>query len=120
MKWSWDIVVLEGTVQNKLGKPLYFDGRSTTVQVVNEVHPAKLVDVAQPIPAEKTVPIAVVLQGDWDAGRAHLSIQNEFRIILPAPMSEAANRYQGEETGRGLPPRFKVHRPASEVDWTLA
>jgi hypothetical protein len=107
-----DIVVLEGTVQNKLGKPLYFDGRSTTVQVVNEVHPAKLVDVAQPIPAEKTVPIAVVLQGDWDASRAHLSIQNEFRIILPAPMSETATRYQGEETGRGLPPRFKVHPPA--------
>ncbi len=107
-----DIVVLEGTVQNKLGKPLYFDGRSTTVQVVNEVHPAKLVDVAQPIPAEKTVPIAVVLQGDWDTSRAHLSIQNEFRIILPAPMSETANRYQGEETGRGLPPRFKVPRPA--------
>jgi hypothetical protein len=106
-----DIVVLEGTVQNKLGKPLYFDGRSTTVQVVNEVHPAKLVDVAQPIPAEKTVPMAVVLQGDWDASRAHLSIQNEYRIILPAPMSETANRYQGEETGRGLPPRFKVPRP---------
>jgi hypothetical protein len=106
-----DIVVLEGTVQNKQGNPLYFDGRSTTVQVVNEVHPAKLTDVQQPIPAEKTVPIAVVLQGDWDGGRAHLSIQNEYRIILPAPMSEVASRYQAQETGKGLPPRFRVYRP---------
>jgi hypothetical protein len=106
-----DIIVLEGTVQNKLGKAYSFDGRSTTVQVVNQVHPAKLVDVMQPIPAGKTVPIAVVLQGDWDTTRAHLSIQNEYRIILPAPLSETANRYQGEETGHGLPPRFKVPRP---------
>ena len=61
-----DIMVLQGTVQNKLSKPLIFDGRSTTVQVVQEVHPAKLTDVAQPIPAGHTVPISVVLQGDWD------------------------------------------------------
>jgi hypothetical protein len=109
---SQDIVVLEGTVQNKLGRPLLLDPRSTTVQVANEVHPAKLTDVQQPIPAGQTVPIAVVLQGDWDASRAHLSVQNEFRIILPAPLKETASRFQAEETGRGLPPRFKVPRPA--------
>jgi hypothetical protein len=107
-----DVVVLEGTVQNKLGTALLLDPRSTTVQVANEVHPAKLTDVQQPIPAGQTVPIAVVLQGDWDASRAHLSIENEFRIILPAPLKETPGRYQAEETGRGLPPRFKVPRPA--------
>jgi hypothetical protein len=109
-----DIIVLQGTVQNKLGKPLIFDGRSTTVQVVQEVHPDRLTDVMQPIPAGQTVPISVVLQGDWDGSRAHLSIQNEFRIILPAPISETPTRYQSQETGRGYAPKFRVGRPGDE------
>ena len=109
-----DIIVLQGTVQNKLSKPLIFDGRSTTVQVVQEAHPAKLTDVMQPIPAGQTVPISVVLQGDWDGARAHLSIENEFRIILPAPASETPTRYQAQETGRGYAPRFRVGRPEEE------
>jgi hypothetical protein len=106
-----DITVLEGTVQNKLGKSLVFDPRSTTVQVVNEVHPAKLVDVKQPIAAGKQEAIAVVLQGDWDASRAHLSIRNEYRIILPAPIKEVASRYQAQETGKGVVSRFRVPQP---------
>jgi hypothetical protein len=109
-----DVVVLQGTVQNKLNKPLVFDGRSTTVQVAQEVHPARLTDVMQPIRAGQTVPISVVLQGDWDGSRAHLSIQNEFRIILPAPVSETPTRYQSQETGRGYSPRFRVRPPENE------
>jgi hypothetical protein len=109
-----DIVVLQGTVHNKLNKPLIFDGRSTTVQVAQEVHPAKLTDVMQPIPAGQTVPISVVLQGDWDGSRAHLSVQNEFRIILPAPVTETPTRYQAQETGSGYAPKFRVGRPEDE------
>jgi hypothetical protein len=109
-----DIIVLQGTVQNRLSKPLIFDGRSTTVQVVQEVHPARLTDVMQPIPPGQTVPISVVLQGDWDGSRAHLSIENEFRIILPAPISETPTRYQSQETGRGYAPKFRVGRPEEE------
>ena len=109
-----DVIVLQGTVQNKLNKPLVFDGRSTTVQVVQEMHPAKLTDVRQPIPAGQTVPISVVLQGDWDGSRAHLSVQNEFRIILPAPASATPTRYQSQETGRGYTPRFRVRPPEDE------
>ena len=109
-----DVVVLQGSVQNKLNKPLIFDGRSTTVRVAQEVHPARLTDVMQPIPAGKTVPISVVLQGDWNGSRAHLSIENEFRIILPAPVSETPTRYQSQETGRGYAPKFRVPRPEEE------
>ena len=60
-----------------------FDGRATTVQVGNEVHPAKLTDCLRPIPAGATVPIDVVIQGHIDGGRSNLSIENEFRIMLP-------------------------------------
>jgi len=109
-----DIIILQGRVENKLNRPLFFDGRATTVQVAQEVHPARLTDVMQPIPAGQTVPISVVLQGDWDGSRAHLSIENEFRIILPAPASETPTRYQAQETGRGYAPRFRVGRPEEE------
>ena len=109
-----DIIVLQGVVENKLNKPLVFDARGTTVQVAQEVHPARLTDVTDPIPAGQTVPISVVLQGDWDGGRAHLSIDNEFRIILPAPISETPTRYQSQETGRGYAPKFRVGRPGDE------
>ena len=73
-----DAIVLEGTVQNETSHPIQFDGRATTVQVANEVHPAKLTDCLRPIPAGATVPIVVVIQGDIGGGRANLSIQNEF------------------------------------------
>ena len=80
-----DAIVLQGTVTNETARPIQFDGRAATVQVANEVHPIKLLDCLRPIPANATVPIDVVIQGDIDGGRANLSIQNEFRIILPAP-----------------------------------
>jgi hypothetical protein len=78
-----DAIVLEGSVENETTHPIQFDGRATTVQVANEVHPAKLTDCLRPIPASATVPIVVVLQGDIDSSRANLSIDNEFRIMLP-------------------------------------
>jgi hypothetical protein len=79
-----DAIVLRGTVQNETGRPLQFDGRSVTVLVANEVQPVKVCDVFTPIPANRTVPIEVVLQGDIDGSRANLSIENEMRIILPS------------------------------------
>jgi hypothetical protein len=78
-----DAIVLEGTVQNETNRPIRFDGRATTVQVANEVHPAKLTDCLQPIPPSATAHINVIIQGDVDGGRANLSIDNEFRIMLP-------------------------------------
>jgi hypothetical protein len=79
-----DAIVLQGTVQNETTHPIQFDGRSATVQVVNEVHPVKLLDCLRPIPAGATVPIDVVIEGDMDGGRANLSVDNEMRIILPS------------------------------------
>lgn len=78
-----DVIVLQGTVQNETAQPFQFDGRSATVEVANEIHPIKLLDCLRPIPPGATVPIDVVIQGDIDGGRANLSAENEFRIILP-------------------------------------
>jgi hypothetical protein len=104
-----DAIVLEGTVQNETSRPITFDGRATTVQVANEVHPAKLCDCLKPIPAGETVPIVVVLQGDIDGARANLSIDNEFRIILPPINGESTiwNLKNGVAPGA----KFKVNPP---------
>jgi hypothetical protein len=108
-----DATVLEGTVQNESSHPISFDGRATTVQVANEVHPAKLTDCLRPIPAGETVPIVVVLQGDVDGGRANLAIDNEFRIILPPIPGEGT--VWNLKNGGNLPGgKFKVTPPADK------
>jgi hypothetical protein len=107
-----DAVVLEGTVQNETSHSITFDGRSATVLVANETHPVKLLDCLRPIPTGATVPIDVVLQGDIDGGRANLSIDNEFRIILPPIPGEGTvwNLKNGESEGG----RFKIRSPAEK------
>jgi len=104
-----DAIVLEGTVQKETGHPVSFDGRATTVQVANEVHAAKLTDCLRPVPPGETVPIVVVLQGDIDGGRANLSIDNEFRIILPPIPGEGT--VWSFKNGRGGD-KFKVPAPS--------
>ena len=101
-----DAIVLEGTVQNETNHPLQFDGRAATVQVANEVHPTKLCDCLRPIPAGATVPIVVVIQGDIDGGRANLSLENEFRIMLPGDTGTVWSFKNGSPGGR-----FKVPAP---------
>lgn len=109
-----DAIVLEGTVQNETNHPIEFDERATTVQVANEVHPAKLTDCLRPIPASATVPIVVVIQGDIDGGRANLSIQNEFRIMLPGDTGTVWSFKNGMPGGR-----FKVPSPLKTSDIPL-
>ena len=104
-----DAIVLEGMVENETAHPIEFDGRAATVQVANETHPVKLLDCLRPIPAGATVPIDVVLQGDIDGGRANLSIDNEFRIILP-PIPGEGTVWNLKNGGTGGD-RFKVPAP---------
>ncbi len=106
-----DAIVLEGTVQNETSRPVQFDGRATTVQVGNEVHPAKLTDCLRPIPPGATVPIDVVIQGDIDGGRANLSIENEFRIMLPGDTGTVWSFKNGSPGGRFQVPAPTEKRP---------
>jgi hypothetical protein len=104
-----DAIVLEGTIENEMGHPIEFDGRAATVQVANETHPVKLLDCLRPVPGGATVPIDVVLQGDIDGGRANLSIDNEFRIILP-PIPGEGTVWKLKNGGTGGD-KFKVPAP---------
>jgi hypothetical protein len=108
-----DAIVLEGTVENETGHPIVFDGRAATVQVANETHPVKLLDCVRPIPGGATVPIDVVIQGDMDGARANLSIDNEFRIILP-PIPGEGTVWNLKNGGTGGD-RFKVPTPREKA-----
>jgi hypothetical protein len=104
-----DAVVLEGTVTNELAHPIDFDGRASTVQVANEIHPIKLLDCLRPIPVGATVPVVAVIQGDVDGGRANLSIDNEFRILV-GPVAGEITAWDFKSGGqRGG--KFKVPAP---------
>ena len=104
-----DAIVLEGTVENETAHPIEFDGRAATVQVANETHPVKLLDCLRPVPVRATVPSDVVLQGDIDGSRANLSIDNEFRIILP-PIPGEGTVWNLKNGGTGGD-KFKVPAP---------
>ena len=111
VKTTANAIVLEGTVQNETAHPITFDGGAATVLVANEVHPVKLLDCLRPIPAGSTVLTDVVIQGDIDGGRANLSIDNEFQIILPPIPAEGTvwhfkNGHGGE--------KFKVRAPTEQ------
>src|SRR6516225_3297790 len=121
-----DAIVLEGTVQNESPHPITFDGRAATIQVATETHPVKLLDCLRPIPAGATVPIDVVVQGDIDGGRANLSIDNEFRIILPPIPGEGTvwnlkNGHGGDKfkvpapTGKSQIPLTQTGKAVKEV-----
>jgi len=113
-RWSkQDITILDGTVQNNTSRNLRFDGRSITVKVGNETHPAKLdtIDAMTPVPSHAMVPITVILQGDVYGGKANNSIYNEYLINLP-PAEGMNNLWSFKNGGPiGRPNRIPFPRP---------
>ncbi len=108
-----DAVVLQGVAENTTDHPLAFDGRAVTVEVANEIHPSKLTDCYSPIPAHGKTLIDVVIQGDIDGSRANLSIDNEYRIILPVN-----NSIWNLKSGSRPDQPFKVPDPVKRVPLT--
>ena len=80
---SEDAVFLSGHIENKTGEPLHYDPGALQVQVGKRTYPAALVDASSVVPPGSKVPFHVILRGGVEGERAHLSIKNEFRVILP-------------------------------------
>jgi hypothetical protein len=106
-----DAVVLRCVVENKLDRPITFDGRAATILVANEVHPVKLLDCLRPIPPHTKTFCDAVIQGDVDGGRANLSIDNEFRLQLP-PVNGQSTVWNWKNGQGGS--KFKVPAPAEK------
>ncbi len=108
-----DAVVLQGYVENETDHPIAFDGRAATVEVANEIFPIKILDCFRPIPAHGKTLIDCAIQGDIDGSRANLSIDNEYRIILPVN-----NSIWNLKSGSRPDQPFKVPAPVKQVPLT--
>ena len=81
---SNDAVFLEARIENKTEEALQFDPGSLQVRVGSHTYPAALVDSAAQVPAGGTIPVHLIVRGGANGERAHLSIKNEFRLLMPA------------------------------------
>ena len=79
-----DAVFLNGHIENRTDHDLQFDPGSLQVEVGSRTYPVALVDAAAEIPTKGKIPVHVIVRGGSEGERAHLSIKNEFRLIMPA------------------------------------
>lgn len=80
---SEDAVFLFAHIENKTKEPQQFDPASIQVKAGSRTYPAALVDSAALIPADGKIPLQVIIRGGTEGKRAHLSIKNEFRLLMP-------------------------------------
>ncbi|MEM7559312.1 MAG: hypothetical protein AAF394_09320 [Planctomycetota bacterium] len=78
-----DAVFLNRHLENDTDEALVFDPGSLQVKVGSRTYPVALVDSASEIPAKGKIPLHVIVRGGIEGERAHLSIKNEFRLIMP-------------------------------------
>ena len=78
-----DAVFLFAQIENKTESPQQFDPAALQVKVGSRTYPAALVDSVAQIPAGGKIPLQVIIRGGVEGERAHLSIKNEFRLIMP-------------------------------------
>ena len=78
-----DALFLGGTIENKTPEIQYFDPGALEVGVGKRTYPVTLADAAAEIPAGGKIPFHILIQGGLEGERAHLSIKNEFRLLMP-------------------------------------
>ncbi len=110
-----DAVFLEGQIENKTDAPLYFDPGSLQVKVGSRTYPSALVDSASRLPAGGKIPVHVIVQGGPEGERAHLSIKNEFQMIMPACASSPNDLSQADQLGTILEAASDIHIDGPDV-----
>ncbi len=77
-----DAIFLNARIENQTAKPLYFDPGSLQVKVGSRTYPTALVDASSEIPAKGNVNVHAIIRGGIEGERAHLSIKNEFQLVM--------------------------------------
>lgn len=85
-----DAFIFIAEVENKTDRPLEFDPHSFQIQVGKRKYPVTFVNSPEYVQAKGKAEVHLVLKGDIDGTRANLSIDNEFRLIMPATTTLAA------------------------------
>lgn len=86
-----DATVIIGEIKNNNSYAIQFDPLAVGVTLGAREYPAQLCDARGTVPAKSSAPIGIVLRGDVDGSRAHLSLKNDYRIALPQYGRYAAN-----------------------------
>ncbi|MEZ5325843.1 MAG: hypothetical protein R3F19_12375 [Verrucomicrobiales bacterium] len=79
-----DAIFLNADIENSTDEALQFDPGALQVKVGSRAYPAALVDSAAEIPPNGKIPVHIIIRGGIEGERAHLSIKNEHRLIMPA------------------------------------
>lgn len=82
-----DGVVLQGNIQNISGHPLKVS--DAKVAIGDILRPITLLDCnsSKPLEPSASSPFVAVIVGDFDGGRADLSINNEYRLEIGEPVA---------------------------------
>ena len=125
-----DALMVLAEVENGREEAIVYDPGSFQVRVGPRLYPVTLADASGVVPGKGKEPIHVVIKGNPEGGRAHLSIKNDFRLVLSAyePYQEPADELATWEEpvdgtlteieGDGLP-RWSVVPPEPVIDPAL-
>jgi len=81
-----DTLVFLGQISNKTEGDLWLQPQALHVRVGERLYPAQMVDFTGEIEKNGKATFAMVLRGNTTGSREHLSINNEFRIVMPEPV----------------------------------
>ena len=108
-----DTVFLFAEIENKTDEAKYFDPGSLQVKAGSRTYPVALVDSAAVIAAKGKIPLHVMIRGGVEGERAHLSIKNEFRLIMPAYSASPDDPGQIDQAG-WVADDFDPDKPSQE------
>ena len=81
---SEDAVFLACEIHNQTDAAHFFAPSDLQIRVGKRVYQSTLVDSAPVVDAHSSIPVHVILRGGVGNERVHLSVENEFRLVMPA------------------------------------
>jgi hypothetical protein len=99
-----DAVILTGHLLNTGSAGVSFDPKDVTVGLGKRVYQARLTDCSGVVNPGGSTAITVILQGNLEGGREHLSVENDYHIILPGSVG-STRPAEAESVGKEPRPR---------------
>jgi hypothetical protein len=76
-----DAFMIRAEIENRCDVRIGYDPGSLQVRVGPRAYPSTMVDASGEVPAKGSAPIHLIVKGNPEGGRAHLSIENDFRLV---------------------------------------
>ncbi len=93
-----DAIIFRCWITNIGDQPYEFEPNGVKVRIGERTYPVQLADTSGLVQPNQKVPLDVVLQGNIQGGREHLSINQDFRIELPEEGRQPSAALFGDAT----------------------